>query len=52
MMEFIVLLLALVGVAVCALVVHRHQKAAAWNRELDQAFGATAQREIPRHRSL
>lgn len=52
MMEFIVLLLAFVVVAVCALVVHRHQKAAAWNRELEQAFGSTVQREMPRHRSL
>jgi hypothetical protein len=52
MMLEVVLLLALALVALCALLVRRHQQTAAWDRELDLAFGVTAQREIPRHRSL
>ena len=52
MMMEVVLLLALALVGLGALLVHRHHQAVAWDRELDNAFGVTAQREVPRHRSL
>jgi hypothetical protein len=52
MMLEVVFLLALALVGLCALLVHRHQQTVAWDRELDQAFGVTAQREVPRHRRL
>lgn len=35
-----------------AVLVHRHQQATAWDRELDKAFGVTPDRELPRHRAL
>lgn len=52
MMLEVVFLLALALVGLCALLVHRHQQTVAWDRELDQAFGVTAQRDVPRHRRL
>ncbi|HSE10352.1 MAG TPA: hypothetical protein VLB29_16945 [Nocardioidaceae bacterium] len=51
MMELL-LLLALALVAVSALLLHRYLRVAAWDRELDQAFGVTAHREISQRRSL
>lgn len=51
MMELLLLVL-LALVAAGALAVHHHLQVVAWDRELDQAFGVTAQREIPRHRAL
>lgn len=48
----LLLLLAVALLAVSAGLVHRHQQMTAWDRELDKAFGVTADREIPRHRAL
>lgn len=46
----LVAVLALVAVGV--LLVHRHQQVAAWDRELEQAFGTSAGRDVSRHRRL
>jgi len=43
---------ALVVVALAATGVHRHLQAVAWDRELDQAFGTSTKRDLPRHRTL
>ena len=51
-MELLLLAAALVIVALTATGVHRHQQAAAWDRELDQAFGTNTKRDLPRHRTL
>jgi hypothetical protein len=51
-MELLLIAVALVLVGLTVSFVHRHQQAVAWHRELEQAFGTSAQREIPRHRSL
>jgi hypothetical protein len=48
----VLLLLVLVVLALVAVLVHRHQQVVAWDRELDQAFGMSTDREIPRHRTL
>lgn len=48
----VLLLLALVLLALGAVAVYRHQQVTAWDRELDRAFGVSADREIPRHRRL
>lgn len=48
----LLLLLALALVAVGAMFVHRHQRVVAWNRELNEAFGARARRELSQHRRL
>ncbi len=48
----LLLLLAVVVLVVGAVLVHRHMQVTAWDRELDRAFGVTADREIPRHRAL
>lgn len=48
----VLLLVALVLIAACTMLVHRHQQSVAWDRELDQAFGVSASREMPRHRTL
>lgn len=50
-MELLVLL-ALALVALGVVLTHRHQQVLAWDRELDQAFGASADREMPHHRTL
>jgi hypothetical protein len=51
-MEVLLFALTLVVLAVVAVLVHRHLQTVAWDRELDQAFGVTPDREIPRHRTL
>ena len=51
-MELLLLAAALVIVALTATGVHRHQQAAARDRELDQAFGTNTKRDLPRHRTL
>ena len=51
-MELLLAVTALVLVSVTVSMVHRRRQATAWNRELDQAFGNTAEREIPRHGRL
>lgn len=51
MMELLLLLALALG-AVCALAAHRHHRVAAWDRELHQAFGVTAQREMSQRRRL
>jgi hypothetical protein len=51
-MELLLLFTALLLVSLAASTVHRHRQAVAWDRELDQAFGTTAEREIPRHGHL
>ncbi len=51
-MELLLLFTALLIVSLAASMVHRHRKAAAWDRELDQAFGAASEREVPRHGHL
>lgn len=48
----LLLLVVLVLIAACTMLVHRHQQAVAWDRELERAFGVNASREIPRHRTL
>ena len=50
-MDLAMLVGALVVLAVAAVLgVHRRVQVAAWNRELDRAFGPA--REVPRHRTL
>lgn len=46
------LVLAVLALALGAVLLHRRQQAVAWDRELESAFGRTADREIPRHRVL
>jgi hypothetical protein len=47
------LLLAVLGVvALSVLLVHRRHKVVAWDRELEQAFGAHAGRDVVSHRRL
>jgi hypothetical protein len=48
----VLLLLVLVVLALVAVLVRRHQQLAAWQRELDHAFGMAADREVPRPRRL
>lgn len=48
----LLLVLAMVALALGGVLVHRHQQAVAWHRELESAFGTSADREIPRHRAL
>lgn len=50
-MEALLVLAAVVVLAALALAVHRRVQVAAWNRELDQAFGSQS-REVSLHRSL
>jgi hypothetical protein len=53
-MQLLLLLLAvaLVLVALSVSLVHRRHQIVAWDRELEQAFGTAAHREIPSHRRL
>lgn len=51
-MEILLVLTLLALVSVIASMVLRHQRSVAWGRELDQAFGLTRDREIPRHGRL
>lgn len=46
------MLLAVVPVAVAVVFALRRHKAAAWDRELHEAFGTRDAREIPERRSL
>lgn len=43
---------ALVVLVVVVLGLRRHVRHSAWDRELEQAFGAAGLREMPRHRVL
>ena len=49
-MEMLLVLGVLVLAVAAVLGVHRRVQMAAWNRELDRAFGSV--RELPRHRTL
>lgn len=51
-MELLLLVTALVLGSVTVSMVRRHRKTIAWDRELAQAFGSSAEREIPRHGHL
>lgn len=51
-MELLLVVTALVLVSVTVTMVRRHRQTVAWNRELDQAFGTTGEREMPRHGRL
>lgn len=51
-MELLMLVGALVVLAVVALGLRRHVLRSAWDRELEQAFGDSDLREVPRHRAL
>ena len=44
--------IALVVALGSAWAVRRRYATVAWNRELDQAFGVSARRELPLHRTL
>jgi hypothetical protein len=48
----LLLLGVLILLALSVTFVHRHHQSVAWSRELDQAFGVDAAREMPRHRTL
>lgn len=48
----LLLLLAAALVAVAVLFVRRRQQTIAWDRELEDAFGARSARKMPSHRSL
>lgn len=49
--EILIVPIALVLAAVVP-AVHRHVQVVAWDRELDEAFGVRAAREMPRRRAL
>ena len=48
----LMLLAALVMVALGSLALRHHLKVAAWDRELETAFGSGAHPEMPKHRHL
>lgn len=48
----LLLLAVLALVALSSLAVHRHHRVAAWDRELEAAFGAGARPEMRSHRRL
>ena len=51
-MTLLLVLCALVVALGSAWAVRRRYATVAWNRELDQAFGVSARRELPLHRTL
>lgn len=48
----LLLVAVLAVVALGALLVHRRHQVAAWERELEQAFGTAGARDIASHRRL
>ena len=51
-MTLLLVLCALLVALGSAWVVRRRYETLAWNRELDLAFGVSARRELPAHRTL
>ncbi len=51
-MLIVLLTLSTLLASVAMWAVHRHVATAAWDRELEAAFGSAEHKEMPRHRAL